>query len=170
MWMRNERGLHLCPNRKEKLHISTGMYCMYSSYAVYVVQHLMLISQKTLQVRLSSCHFSHIHLFIAVHHLWDLGRKLLNMVSTDTCTCIHQHYFSGVIVDLLFCLCLKEDEASWWRYQFNGHQVSTAAWTHQISAVKTAFTNSSTVTAQMLRPIKETSQLNNCKIVVEGLF
>ncbi len=123
MGMRNERGLHLCPNRKEKLHISTGMYCMYSSYAVYVVQHLMLISQKTLQVRLSSCHFSHIHLFIAVHHLWDLGRKLLNMVSTDTCTCIHQHYFSGVIVDLLFCLCLKEDEASWWRYQFNGHQV-----------------------------------------------
>ncbi len=118
MGMRNERGLHLCPNRKEKLHISTGMYSMYSSYAVYVVQHLMLISQKTLQVRLSSCHFSHIHLFIAVHHLWDLGRKLLNMVSTDTCTCIHQHYFSGVIVDLLFCLCLKEDEASWWRYQW----------------------------------------------------
>ncbi len=44
--------------------------------------------------------------------------------SSDTCTCIHQHYFSRVIVDLLFFyVCLKEDEASWWRYQFNGHQV-----------------------------------------------
>ncbi len=31
----------------------------------------------------------------------------------------------------------------------------TAAWTHQVSqSVKTAFTNSSTATAQMLRPIK----------------
>ncbi len=108
---------------------------------------------------------------LAVHHLWDLGRKWLNMVSSDTCTCIHQHYFSRVIVDLLFFLFV------WRRMKPVDEDInsmatkwSSAAWTHQISAVKTAFTNSSTVTAQMLRPIKETSQLHNCKIVVEGLF
>ncbi len=103
------------------------------------------------------------------HHLWNLGRKWLNMVSTDSC--IHQHYFSRVIVDLLFCLFV------WRRMKPVDEDInsmatkwSTTAWTHQISAVKTAFTNSSTVTAQMLRPIKETSQLNNCKIVVDGFF
>ncbi len=37
-------------------------------------------------------------------------------------------------------------------------------------AVKTAFINSSTATAQMLRPVKETSQLNNWKEVVKGFF
>jgi len=30
--------------------------------------------------------------------------------------------------------------------------------------------NSSTATAQMFRPVKETSQIHNCKIVVEGFF
>ncbi len=86
----------------------------------------------------------------------------VNMVSSDTCTCIHQHYFSRVIVDLLFFLFV------WRRMKPVDEDInsmatkwSTAAWIHQVSAVKTAFTNSSTVTAQMLRPIKETSQLQD---------
>ncbi len=178
-WMRNEHGL-LVPKQKRqragKLHISIGMSVFKCGTA------LMLISQKTAVIvtvlQISSYSFSHMHLFIAprmsksaVHHLWNLGRKWLNMVSTDTCTCIHQHYFSRVIVDLLFFLFV------WWRMKPVDEDInsmatkwSTAAWTHQISAVQTAFMNSSTVTAQMLRPIKETSQLHNCKIVVEGFF
>ncbi len=96
----------------------------------------------------------------AVHHFWNLGRKWLNMLSTDTCTCIHQHYFSRVIVGILFCLFV------WRRMKPVDEYINsmatkfcTTVWTHQISAVKTAFMNSSTATAQMLRPVKETSQL-----------
>ncbi len=107
----------------------------------------------------------------AVHHFWNLGRKWLNMRSTDTCTCIHQHYFSRVIVDILFCLFV------WRRMKPVNEYINsmatkccTTVWTHQISAVKTAFMNSSTATAQMLRPVKETSQLNNWKVVVKGFF
>ncbi len=122
----------LCPNRKdrelESCTISIGMSVF---NAVMCGTALMLISQKTAVIvtvlQISSYSFSHMHLFIAprmsksaVHHLWNLGRKWLNMVSTDTCTCIHQHYFSRVIV---LSVCLKEDESSWWIYQFNGHQV-----------------------------------------------
>ncbi len=129
-WARGRNGVFLCPNRKDReLNICTfPLVCLYSRNAVNVVQHLTFISQRTLQV--SSYNFSHIHLFIAagmiksaVHHFWNLGRKWLNMLSTDTCTCIHQHYFSRVIVDIVLSVCLKEDEASWWIYQFNGHQV-----------------------------------------------
>ncbi len=168
----------LCPDRKNReLKICTfTLVCLYSRNAVNVVQHFTLISQRTLQV--SSYNFSHIHLFIAarmiksaVHHFWNLGRKLLNMVSSETCTCIHQHNFSGVIIDLLFCLFV------WRRMKPVDEDINsmatkccTAVWTHQVSSVKTAFTNSSTITVQMLRPAKLTSELNNWKIVMEGFF
>ncbi len=110
-WGRGRNVVFLCPNRKDReLNICTfPLVCLYSRNAVNVVQHLTFISQRTLLV--SSYNFSHIHLFIAariiklaVHHFWNLGRKLLNMVSIDTCTCIQQHYFSKVNVDILFCL------------------------------------------------------------------
>ncbi len=149
----------LCPNRKDReLNICTfPLVCLYSRNAVNVVQHLTFISQRTLQV--SSYHFS--HLFIAagmiksaVHHFWDLGRKWLNMLSTDTRTCIHQHYFSRVIVGILFCLFV------WRRMKPVDEDINsmatkccTTVWTHQISAVKTAFMNSSTATAQMLKKL-----------------
>ncbi len=158
-WERGRNGVFLCPNRKDReLNICTfPLVCLYSRNAVNVVQHLMFISQRTLQV--SSYHFS--HLFIAagmiksaVHHFWDLGRKWLNMLSTDTRTCIHQHYFSRVIVGILFCLFV------WRRMKPVDEDINsmatkccTTVWTHQISAVKTAFMNSSTATAQMLKKL-----------------
>ncbi len=159
-WERGRNGVFLCLNRKDReLNICTfPLVCLYSRNAVYVVQHLTFISQRTLQV--SSYNFSHIHLFIAarmiksaVHHFWNLGRKWLNMRSTDTCTCIHQHYFSRVIVGILFCLFV-------WRRMMPvdeyinsmATKCCTTVWTRQISAVKIAFTNSYTATAQMLRP------------------
>ncbi len=147
---------------KRKLESCTfPLVCLYSMQ-LCVVQHWCWSLKRQQLFQVSSYSFSHIHLFIApsmskvaVNHLWDLGRKWLNVVSSDTCTCIHQHYFSRVIVDLLFFLFV------WRRMKPVDEDInsmatkwSTAAWTHQISAVKTAFTNSSTATAQMLRPIK----------------
>ncbi len=72
----------LCPNKKDReLTIFTfPLVCLYSRNTVNVVKHLILISQRTLQV--SSYHFPHIHLFIdprmsksAVRHFWNLERK-----------------------------------------------------------------------------------------------
>ncbi len=127
--MRNDHGLHLCPNRRKVAHFH--WYVCIQDMQLHVVQHLMLISQKTHQVILSSCHFSHIHLYIAprmsksaVHHLWDLGRRWLNMVSTDTCTWLYSPtlFIWSYRLIIVLSLCLKEDEASRWRYQFNGQQ------------------------------------------------
>ena len=91
--MRNEHG-SIVPKQKRVKRCSSPLMCLYSSNAL--VQHMMLIS-----IQVSNYHFSHIHLFISPrmnkssgHHFWNLGRKWLNMVSTDTCTCIHQNYFS----------------------------------------------------------------------------
>ena len=110
-----------------------------------------------------------------MHHLCDLGRKWLNMVSTDTCNCIHQHYYSrmviAVIADLLFCLFVwikmkpVDEDINWM-----ATECITATWTHQLSAVKTAFTNRSTATAQMLRPVKVNITAKQRELVVVGFF
>ncbi len=95
----------------------------------------------------------------AVHHFWNLGRKWLNMRSTDTCTCIHQHYFSRVIVDILFCLF----EGGW--SQLTNISIkwppSAALLSEPIRYLLWRLHSWTALlrTAQRLRPVKETEQL-----------
>ncbi len=147
--------------RAKHLHISIGM-SVFKKCSQCCTAFDVYLSKDSSSQQLSFFTYR-LHLFIAariiksaVHNFWNLGRKWLNMVSVDACTCIHQHYFLlWVIVDLLFCLFV------WRRMRPVAEYINsmatkccTTVWTHQISAVETAFMNSSTVTAQMLRPIK----------------
>ncbi len=127
-WERGRNGVFLCPNRKDReLNICTfSLVCLYSRNAVNVVQ-LTFISQRTLQV--SSYNFSHIRLSQLLEWLNQLC-IISGIWEENDWTCgvltLAPVFINTISLELLltYCfVCLKEDEASWWIYQLNGHQV-----------------------------------------------
>ncbi len=168
--MRNEHGPSCAKQKRqrdEKLHISTGMsvfkqcsYMCYSNWCWFL---------KSLK---SPVDIFHIHIFFiaprmsksTVPSFLEFGQEMTEY--GEYWQLYSPHYLSRAIVDF-FSVCLKENEASWWRYQLYGHQYGH----HLLSRrIRYLLWRLHSWTAQMLRPVKETSQIHNCKIVVEGFF